>query len=139
MTMFYTDKMQDTGYIVVIYNDLCSTNRYGSRSVKLGQHLLPELFASRLGSMSVLHQVARKVYRFAYDQVRQRQPAVDDTASASQRYQTPVCPINQECFGHVFHTGADFVLQLCPVMSLGMKMYLMLDAFWMFSGCTDGT
>lgn len=58
--------------------------RYGSWSVELRQHLLPELFASGFGSMSVLHQVAGDVFRLAYDPVVQRQPAVHDTASASQ-------------------------------------------------------
>lgn len=67
--------------------------RYGSWFVEFRQHLLPELVASGVGIVSVLHQMAGEVCRFACGPVVQRQPAVYDTASASQRYITPGCDI----------------------------------------------
>lgn len=64
--------------------------RYGSRSLELGQHVLPQLFASGFSSMSVLHWVAGKVFTFAHDPVVQRQPTFHHTASASQRWNQSV-------------------------------------------------
>lgn len=64
--------------------------RYGSRSVELGQHLLPEFFAAGFSRLSVLHQMVGEIFGFTHYPVMQRQPAVCDTASASQRYNQPV-------------------------------------------------
>lgn len=68
--------------------------RYGTRSFKLGEHLLSELVTSGLSSMSVVHQVAGEVCSSAFNPVLQRQPAIHDTAPASQRYIKPVCHIS---------------------------------------------
>ena len=116
-------------------------NRDGSRSVKFGQHLLLELFASGLGSVSVLCQMAGEVFRSAHNPVMQRQPAVHNTAAASQRCVIPVCHLTVEnalCSYSCFFTRFAS-RQLCPVMSLGRKTFSMLDSCWMFSDCTAGT
>lgn len=60
--------------------------RYGSWSAELGEHLLPELFASGFSSMSIFHQVAGETFMFAFSPVPKRQTAVHHTAPASKRY-----------------------------------------------------
>lgn len=115
--------------------------RYGSRSLELGQHVLPQLFASGFGSMSVLHWVAGKVFMFAHDWVVQRQPAFHHTASTSQRWEQSVLQnvVDMQSFCMFLTKVLPLHSQLCPVMSLEKKMYLMLDASWMFSDSTGGT
>ena len=72
--------------------------RYGSWFVELRQHLLPELFASGFGSMSVFHPVAGDGNGIASNPVLQRQSAVHDTAPATQWYITPAYGLTSVLF-----------------------------------------
>lgn len=54
--------------------------------------------------MSILHQVAGEVFRVTYDPIMQGQPAVHNTASASQRYKE-----NSVSYTSVVNRVAGFV------------------------------
>lgn len=117
--------------------------RYGTRSFKLGEHLLSELVTSGLSSMSVIHQVAGEVCSSAFNPVLQRQPAIHDTAPASQRYIKPVSykhsVLDMLSSSEMFTWRLFLHWQRYPVKSQVRMMFLMLDVSWMSSDCTDGT
>lgn len=60
-------------------------SRNGSWSVELRKHLLPELFTSGFGSMSILHLLAGENFRFTRESGVQRQPGVQYSLTTSKR------------------------------------------------------